>query len=104
MTCEAAELVRCAAAPSDRGSIKAQISAAATKLKWKFSRTREIWYGRARRIDAHEMDALRALAKQQAERYARIAEHMRAVDPSRYEPEIASLVAAARRLGGQNQS
>lgn len=103
MSCEAADLVRIAAAPGDRGSIKAQISAAANKLKWKFSRTREIWYGRARRIDAHEMDALRSLAQQQAERYARVAEAMRAVDPKMYERDIIALVGAARRLGGQNQ-
>lgn len=32
---------------------------AARKLGWRFSRTRDVWYEQARRIDAREMDQLR---------------------------------------------
>jgi hypothetical protein len=42
------------------GKRKAAIAKVASALRWRFSRTWNIAHGRARRIDAHEMDALRA--------------------------------------------
>ncbi len=42
------------------GKRKAAIAKVASALKWRFSRTWNIAHGRARRIDAHEMDALRS--------------------------------------------
>ena len=48
-------------APS--GSAKAQITAAARALSWSWSRAKAVWYGEARRIEAHEMDALRAAVR-----------------------------------------
>lgn len=42
------------------GKRKAAIAGVARELGWKFARTWNIAHGRARRIDAHEMDALRA--------------------------------------------
>lgn len=42
------------------GKRKAAITKVARELGWKFARTWNIAHGRARRIDAHEMDALRA--------------------------------------------
>ena len=42
------------------GKRKAAISKVARELGWQFARTWNIAHGRARRIDAHEMDALRA--------------------------------------------
>jgi len=42
------------------GKRKAAISGVARRLGWPFARTWNIAHGRARRIDAHEMDALRA--------------------------------------------
>lgn len=41
------------------GKRKAAIAGVARDLGWKFSRTWNIAHGRARRIDAHEMDSLR---------------------------------------------
>jgi hypothetical protein len=41
-------------------NVKARITKAARKLGMKPSRAHEIWYGRARRIDAYELEAVRA--------------------------------------------
>lgn len=40
-------------------SIKAQIGRAARAAGLSYSRAFELWYGRARRIDAHELEAVR---------------------------------------------
>lgn len=59
---EAAELVKTAARPDlSRETIKTQITQAANNLGWTRTRTRDIWYGQARDIKAHEMDQLRRL-------------------------------------------
>lgn len=61
---DAMRFVRLAAEPRAVGdSIKAAINRAARKLHWSPTRTRDIWYGHARRIDVAEMDALRALER-----------------------------------------
>jgi hypothetical protein len=39
--------------------VKAAIRRASQRLEIPFSRTRDLWYGDARRIDAEEMDRLR---------------------------------------------
>lgn len=58
---EARNLVKRCAEPTPAGdSVKAAISRAAYRLGFSYSRTRNLWYGEARRIDAREMDALRA--------------------------------------------
>ena len=103
LICEATELVRRASGPEVAGGIKSAIGRAARILGWKFSRTYEIWYGRARRIDAHEMDKLRALAREQAEKYERVAMAMRQTDPDFYVEDIAGLVNMARKLRGEDQ-
>ena len=57
---EAQTLVRRCAEPRPAGDIvKAAIRRASQRLEMPFSRTRNIWYGDARRIDAEEMDRLR---------------------------------------------
>ena len=43
--------------------MKAAVRRASQRLDMPFSRTRDIWYGDARRIDAHEMDRLRSTAE-----------------------------------------
>jgi hypothetical protein len=61
---EAARLIRLAAGPERRGeSAKARMRRTAAILGWSHTRTRDIWQRSARRIDAHEMDLLRASAK-----------------------------------------
>jgi len=102
MSCEASALVR-RVEPVQR-SVKAAIGSAARRLGWEYTRTREIWYGRARRIDAHEMDALRREAQRQAARYDAIARAMEQTDPGFYCEDIASLVRAARALRGVDRA
>ena len=62
---DAMRLVRIAAEPRPVGdSKKSAIDRAARKLDWSFTRTRDVWYGTARRIDVREMDALRSLEQE----------------------------------------
>ena len=61
---EAQTLVRRCAEPRPAGDlVKAAIRRASRWLDLPFSRTRDIWYGDARRIDAEEMDRLRQAAQ-----------------------------------------
>lgn len=70
---EAKRLVHIAAEPFQVGdTIKQQISRAAKRLHWDASRTRDIWYGGARRIEVSEMDALRAIEQQRDQAADRI--------------------------------
>jgi hypothetical protein len=60
---EAQALIRRCAEPHPAAdSVKAAIRRASQRLDLPFSRTRDLWYGDARRIDAHEMDRLRQAA------------------------------------------
>lgn len=62
---DAMQMVRVAAGPRLVGdSIKAAIGRAARALGWSFTRTRDVWYGDARRLDASEIDALRAIQRE----------------------------------------
>lgn len=98
---EASVLVRRVAEPRRVGdSVKAAISRVSTRLGFRFGRTRDLWYGRARRIDASEMDALRREAANQADRYERVARAMEQTDPDFYGQDIAALVHASRTLRG----
>jgi hypothetical protein len=61
---EAQMLVRRCAEPRPAGGgVKAAIRRASRLLNMPFSRTRDIWYGDARRIEADEMDRLRQVAE-----------------------------------------
>jgi hypothetical protein len=100
---EAAMLVKRIAEPRLVGdSVKTAILRAAHRLGWKPSRTREIWYGRAHRIDAPEMDSLRELAAKGAARYEAIARAMERTDPTVYREDIINMVNVARRLRGED--
>jgi hypothetical protein len=61
---EAQTLVRRCAEPRPAGDqVKAAVRRASRQLGLSFTRTRDIWYGDARRIDAEEMDRLRQVAE-----------------------------------------
>jgi hypothetical protein len=61
---EASRLIRVVAGPpTAAGGIKLLIDRAARALGWSHSRAFDVWYERARRIDAAEMDSLRAAAR-----------------------------------------
>jgi hypothetical protein len=62
---EAKVLVReCAKPRPTEDNVKAAILRASRRLRFAFSRTKDIWYGAARRIDAEEMDRLRKEANE----------------------------------------
>ncbi|MGY4480085.1 hypothetical protein [Bradyrhizobium sp. USDA 3364] len=62
---EARDLVHLCAEPRLVGdSVKTAILRASRRLGMSFNRTKDIWYGDARRIDAREMDRLRRIAEQ----------------------------------------
>jgi hypothetical protein len=61
---EAQVLIRRCAEPRPAGDlVKAAIRRASRRLEMPFSRTRDLWYGDGRRIDALEMDRLRREAE-----------------------------------------
>lgn len=96
---EASALVRRVAEPRQVGdSVKAAINRVARRLGWPPNRTKDVWYRRARRIDAFEMDLLRREAEKQAGRYEAIARAMEQTDPDFYGADIVALVGAARSL------
>lgn len=59
--------------PMTLGSVKERIRAAAQALRWSHTRTRDLWYEQARRVDAHEMRRLKSAKEQIAERRANAA-------------------------------
>ena len=98
---EATTLIRRAAEPRPVGdSVKGAIRRAAYRLGLSFTRTKDIWYGDARRIDADEMDALRKLA----DRYAGIAATLRHQDEDFYSTQADALEYLANRLGGVDRT
>lgn len=65
---DAMRIVQLAAEPRPVGdSVKAAIGRSAKRLHWSFTRTRDVWYGDARRIDIREMDALREIERKRDE-------------------------------------
>lgn len=103
MSDEAGELLRKLSEPRPVGdSVKSAIARAARRLRWSYTRTKAIWYAEARRIDASEMDQLRAEARQQASRYSAIAHALQAVDPNMHQHDIIALLGAARKLGSED--
>lgn len=102
---EASLLVRRVAEPRDvSDSVKAAIVRAARRLGFPFSRTRDLWYGHARRIDAAEMDRLRDLAaKREAEllraQILAARNALAATDAEFHRPQIDALECALRNMG-----
>jgi hypothetical protein len=98
---EAAILIRRIAEPRPVGdSVKSAIRRAAHRLGWHWGRAKSVWYQEARRIDAHEMDALR----QQAHIYAQIAARLSHIDPDFHCDDIAAFEYAAGQIGNVARS
>jgi hypothetical protein len=102
---EASALVRHVAEPRQASdSVKAAINRAARCLGWSHSRTKDIWYGDARRIDAAEMDRLREVAaRAEADlaisRIVALRESLTATDADFHRETIDLLGAALERMG-----
>jgi hypothetical protein len=98
---EAQSLVRRCAEPRPAGDrVKSAIRRASQRLDLPFTRTRDIWYGDARRIDAGEMDQLRRVALN-AELNAgiEVLSKMFASRSPHSHPVFAELTSALRLLG-----
>lgn len=69
--------------PADLGKVKERVRTAARKLGWPYSRTKDIWYGDARRIDGFEKEQLKAAQikrEAEAERKVASAEYRKLLD------------------------
>lgn len=85
-------------------SVKALIHRAARRLHWKQSRTKDIWYEDARRIDSFEMDTLRAEAarveiEEARTRLLALRNGLAATDPDFHRDTIDALERALRGMG-----
>jgi uncharacterized protein (DUF1684 family) len=68
LACEIADSLKLIAPPVEGANIKARIAAAAKATGLSYWRAWDLWYGKARRIDAHEADAIRTARARRAER------------------------------------
>lgn len=104
---EASVLVRCVAEPREVGdSVKAAIVRAARRLGFSFSRTKDLWYADARRIDAAEMDKLRDVAAKREANALRAQllaarNALAATDEEFHRPQINALECALRNMGAE---
>lgn len=110
---DAMRLVRIAAEPRPIGdSVKAAVNRAASHLRWSPTRTRDIWYGTARRVEVREMDRLRDLERQKLaadfiaerrrnlEQLAVLRTRLQMRDPQFHAPDICALDWLLREAGG----
>lgn len=101
---EAAELLRRVAGPEEGRKTKGLIRDAAKLAMFSYTRTKDIWYGDARRIDAKEMDRLRDVAaKRDVEinisRLLAMREGLAKTDPEFHRETIDALEFALRAMG-----
>lgn len=72
LTVEAARLIREVAPPAEGENVKSRIRDAATKLRWKLSRARDVWNAsRKIRVGVDEIAALRRATETPLQRAAR---------------------------------
>lgn len=105
---EASALVRRIAEPRAGigDSVKTAIVRAARQLEFSVSRTKDIWYQDARRIDSREMDRLRVVAaKREADalraRLLALRDDLAANNADLHRPTIDALERALRDMGDQ---
>ena len=107
---EAQALVRQCAEPRPAGDqVKAAILRASRGLGLPFNRTKDIWYGDVRRIDAEEMDRLRQVAEKTELAHAVAAievlkNRMLASCSSASRQVVAALNATLRALGSDQEN
>lgn len=111
----AAELIR-RVEPRRHMSVKEWIGVTARRLGWPYSRTKAVWYEDARRIDASEMDAIKAAIvaretrklshdyKAQLDRIARLQAALAVVDEEFHGDQIAGMEQQLHRRGDVDRS
>lgn len=67
LACEITDSLKLIAPPMEGANIKARIARAARLTGLSYWRTWDLWYGKARRIDAHEADVIRTARRRRAE-------------------------------------
>lgn len=67
LACEITDSLKLISPPSEGANIKARIARAARVTGLSYWRTWDLWYGKARRIDAHEADVIRTARRRRAE-------------------------------------
>jgi hypothetical protein len=87
------------------GSVREAITCAARRLGWSYSRTKNIWYKDAKRIDAHEIDRLREIQREVAREQAvasmvAIRREVACASPAIRDAAAAALDTVSRVLGG----
>lgn len=92
---EASQRLHRLAEPIPAGDkVKAQISRAARAAGLSYWRAFDLWYGKARRIDAHELDAIRSAEAERAQRSGNRAHELKAVAE-----ELEAIAKRLARLG-----
>jgi hypothetical protein len=112
----ASELIKDVVPAKGGATISARILATARNLGWRYNRARDVWYEQARRIDAREMDQLRAARearklreasdeyKELRARIARIEAALIAQDENFYRPHVDALEQSLRGFGGVDRA
>lgn len=67
LACEITDSLKLISPPMEGANIKARIARAARLTGLSYWRTWDLWYGKARRIDAHEADVIRTARRRRAE-------------------------------------
>lgn len=92
-------------------SVKALINKAARRTGFEYWRAREIWYGRARRIDASELEIVRACLRKQEKaslnaemaamhaRVSRLEALFTTQDPEFFGPDVSAVREQLAQLG-----
>jgi hypothetical protein len=102
---EASALLRSFVGDAPAGTkVKSLITSAAKAAGWPVTRAKDVWYGDARRIEAHEMDRLRAVAakleiERTINRLLALREGLAKTDPDFHRETIDALERALRGMG-----
>jgi hypothetical protein len=102
---EASALLRSFVGDAPAGTkVKSLITSAAKAAGWTVTRAKDVWYGDARRIEAHEMDRLRSVAaKLEVDRTVNrllvLRDGLAKTDPDFHRQTIDALERALRGMG-----
>jgi hypothetical protein len=102
---EASTLLRSFVGDAPAGTkVKSLITSAAKAAGWTVTRAKDVWYGDARRIEAHEMDRLRSVAaKLEVDRTVNrllvLRDGLAKTDPDFHRQTIDALERALRGMG-----
>lgn len=99
LACEISDTLKLIAPPMEGDNIKSRIARAARASGLSYWRAWDLWYGKARRIDAHEADTIRNASKARLSRAERHANELTAIatDFEALAERLAALAAQSNR-------